>query len=126
MNGKDIVIDTNILLYFLNGDANVRHFFNEYNPIISFITELKLLSAPEISGSEKLFIKDLLNTVTVIKYTEAHAIDIVKLRARKRLKLPDAIIASLAITLKVPFVTADKALRNIEELDLIFYQVQGN
>jgi predicted nucleic acid-binding protein len=126
MNGKDIVLDTNILLYFLNGDFNVRHFFNDYNPIISFITELELLSAPEMSLHEKIFIENLLKDVTVIKYTDEHKEDIIKLRAGRKLKLPDSIIVSLAITLGLPLVTADKALRNIEGLDLVFYKLPEN
>jgi len=123
MNGKDIVLDTNILLYFLNGDLNVRQFFNDYNPIISFITELELLSAPEISDNEKLLIAELIKDLTVIKYSDTHKTDIIKVRAKKRLKLPDAIIASLAITLDLPLVTADKALKNIDALNLIFYKL---
>ena len=122
MNGKNIVLDTNILLYFLNGDLNVRRFFNDYNPIISFITELELLSAPEISQSEKLLVEGLIENLTVINYAEKYKGDIIKIRAKKKLKLPDAIIASLAITLNLPLVTADKALKNISDLDLIFYE----
>lgn len=123
MNGKNVVLDTNILLYFLNGDFNVSHFFSEYDPIISFVTELELLSAPELSHNEKLLIQDLLSDITVVKYSEKHKDDIINLRKKKKIKLPDAIIASLAITLSLPFVTADNALKNIQELDLIFYTI---
>jgi predicted nucleic acid-binding protein len=72
MNGKDIIIDTNILLYYLNGDVNVRQFIDDYNPIISFITELEILSAPELTQNEKLFISDLLKDVTIISYDYKH------------------------------------------------------
>jgi predicted nucleic acid-binding protein len=122
MNGKNVVLDTNILLYFLNGDLNVRRFFNDYNPIISFISELELLSAPEISPSEKLLVEELIDNLTVINYAEKYKGDIISTRAKKKLKLPDAIIVSLAITLNLPLVTADKALRHISELDLILYE----
>ncbi|MDF2431480.1 MAG: hypothetical protein JWP44_1111 [Mucilaginibacter sp.] len=64
MSGKDIVLDTNILLYFLAGDNNVVQFFEKYNPIISFVTELELLSTPEISQNEKSFIQELLKDIT--------------------------------------------------------------
>ena len=126
MNGEDIVLDTNILPYFLNGDPNVRQFLYDYNPIISFISELELLSAPEISENEKLFIRELLSTVTIIEYSERYKEDIVKLRATKKLKLLDAIITSLAITLGIPLVTADKALKNIQETDIVFYKTPDN
>lgn len=123
MNGRDIVLDTNILLYFLSGDPNVSKFFYEYNPIISFVTELEILSSPEISPNEKLFIRNFIKDITVIKYSDDHKEDIIKIRAKKKLKLPDAIIASLAITLGVPLVTADMAMRRIEDVNLIFYSI---
>jgi predicted nucleic acid-binding protein len=126
MSGKNIVLDTNILLYFLGGGINVSPFFDEYNPIISFVTELELLSAPEISPNEKLFIQELLKDLTIIKYSDEHKEDVIKIRSKKKLKLPDAIVVSLAITLGLPLVTADKALKNIEGLDLIFYKIPGN
>ena len=126
MSGKNIILDTNILLYFLAGDLKTRKFFNEYNPIISFITELELLSAPEISQNQKTLIHDLLNVTTIVKYSDEHKGDIIKVRSQKKLKLPDAIIASLAITLGVPLATADKALKNIQGLDVLFYNISDN
>jgi predicted nucleic acid-binding protein len=126
MSGSDIVIDTNILLYFLDGDINVSQFLDDYNPIISFVTELELLSAPEISKNEKLIVQDLLKDLTIVKYSDEFKEDIIKVRSQKKLKLPDAIIVSLAITLGLPLVTADKALKNIEGLDLIFYKMPDN
>jgi predicted nucleic acid-binding protein len=126
MSGKSIILDTNILLYFLDGDKNTFRFLENYDPVISFVTELELLSAPEISPGEKLFIKELLKDLTIIKYSDQHKEDIIKIRAKKKLKLPDAIIVSLAITLGIPLVTADKALKNIEGLDIIFYEMPAN
>ena len=126
MSGDRVVIDANILLYFLDGDLNVSHFLEDYDPIISFVSELELLSAPEISQNEKLLIQDLLKDITIIKYSENHKDDIIKIRSKKKLKLPDAIIVALAITLGLPLVTTDKALKNIAGLDLIFYQIPGN
>jgi len=126
MNGKSVVLDTNSLLYFLNGDPDVSSFLFDYQPIVSFVTELELLSAPELSVSEKLSIQEILKDLTIVSYTKEHKNDIVKLRAQKKLRLPDAIIASLAITLGLPLVTADKALRNIPDIDVIFYKVPDN
>ncbi|MGY3214118.1 PIN domain-containing protein [Mucilaginibacter sp. HD30] len=126
MNGEKVILDTNILLYFLNGDKNVVRFVQDFDPLISFISELELLSAPEMSFEQKSLIQDFLSDVTIVKYDDSHKKDIVKVRAGKRLKLQDAIIASLAITLKLPLITADKALRNVAGLDLIFYDVTAD
>ena len=113
-------------MYFLAGDLRVREFFNEYNPIISFVTELELLSGPEITSSQREFIQELLNDTTIIKYADGHKEDIIKVRSQKKLKLPDAIITSLAITLGLQLVTTDKALRNIHGLNVVFYSALGN
>lgn len=126
MNGKDIVLDTNILLFYLNGDIGVRKFIDDYNPIISFITELEALSAPQLSSNDKLFIRDFLKEMTVVNYDDKHKDDIIKIRSKKKLKLPDSIIAALAVSLNVPMVSADKALKDIEGLDLIFYKLSDN
>src|SRR3569833_1284061 len=126
MNGKIIVLDTNILLYFLEGDLNVHNFFFEYNPIISFVTELELLSAPEMSSTQKVLVNGLLNDLTEVKYSDDHRNDIIKVRSQKKVKLPDAIISALAITLGAPLVTADKALKNINDLDVLFYNKSSN
>jgi predicted nucleic acid-binding protein len=72
MNGNDILLDTNILLYFLNGDINVRKFFFEYNPVISFITELEILSSPDLSDNDKLNIQHLLSEVTILTYSDKY------------------------------------------------------
>ncbi len=50
MNGSRIFVDTNILLYFLNGDTEVIDMISDKKDIyISFITELELLSFPRLT-----------------------------------------------------------------------------
>jgi predicted nucleic acid-binding protein len=48
MNGSRIFVDTNILLYFLNGDPEVIDMISDKEIFISFITELELLSFPKL------------------------------------------------------------------------------
>jgi predicted nucleic acid-binding protein len=40
--------------------------------------------------------------------------------------LPDTIIAATSGYLKLPLLTADKDFQEIENVELIFYQVSGN
>lgn len=126
MNGNDIFLDTNILLYFLRGDKNVQKFFLDYNPIISFVTELEILSSPELSEKDKLNIQQLLSEITIVNYADNHKQAILKIQSVKRLKLPDAIIAATAITLGIPLVTADSSLKNIPSLNVAFYNLPVN
>lgn len=54
MSGNNLFVDTNILLYFLRGDQEVIAMLTDKALHISFITELELLSFPDITNdSEK-------------------------------------------------------------------------
>lgn len=122
MKVKDIILDTNILLYFTGGDSRVRRFFTDYNPIISFVSELEILSVPNISLKDQANIDLLLSGLTIVSYSERFKREVINIRKSKVLKLPDAIVAATAISLGVPLATADKAFKNIPNLDLIFLQ----
>lgn len=60
MNGSRIFVDTNILLYFLNGDSEVMDMISDKDIFISFITELELLSFPGLTDKDEKTIKGLL------------------------------------------------------------------
>lgn len=122
MNGDRILIDTNIVLYFLQGDTGVEKFFYRHTPNISFITELELLSGSELSQQTKQLIKSLLSRISIIEYKSNFKEIIIDIRAEKKLKLPDYIIAATAITQNLPLITADKSFQKIQGLDLILYE----
>ncbi len=60
MNGNKIFVDTNILIYFLQGDKDVIEIISDKEIVLSFITELELLSLPKISDKSKKSIKEYL------------------------------------------------------------------
>lgn len=126
MSGNNILLDTNILLYFLAGDKEVRKFFFDYDPVISFITELEVLSSPQLSDDDKANIHHLLSGINILNYDDKYKQAIIDIRSVKRLKLPDAIIAATAIVSGMPLVSADSALNNIPKLTTVFYNVSGN
>ncbi|MFA5973337.1 MAG: hypothetical protein WC780_13385 [Lentimicrobiaceae bacterium] len=45
MNGNNILLDTNIVLYFLKGEDTLIPLLEDKNLYLSFITQLELLSA---------------------------------------------------------------------------------
>ena len=65
MNGSRIFVDTNILLYFLNGDTEVIDMISDKDVYISFITELELLSFPRLTDKEEKTIKGLLKNCII-------------------------------------------------------------
>ena len=117
-----IFLDSNILLYFLAGDADLIKFFTDFDPSISFIVELETLSAPNLEDEDKIHVKDLLDNLHIANYTDELKSIVIAIRSKKKLKLPDAIIAATAIYYNIPLLTADKGFRNIDGLELINYE----
>ncbi len=49
MNGTNLLIDSNIILYLLGGDKTLADFLSEKQLFISIITEMELLSFKGLS-----------------------------------------------------------------------------
>lgn len=52
MNGNKILLDTNAVLYILNGDETLTSFLNGKALYLSIISEIELLSYKNISQKE--------------------------------------------------------------------------
>ena len=123
MSGNRLCVDTNILLYFLKGDQEVIEMISDKDLVISFITELELVSFPKISPDSEETIKGLLKNCQIIDINPEIKDGTVVFRRKSKLKLPDSIVAATAFCLKLPLLTADKQFRTIEELQIILYEV---
>ena len=123
MNGNKLFLDSNILLYFLYGDNDVIEIIFDKDVVISFITELELLSFPKLSRDEENNIKELLKNCQLINLNEEIKSLTIELKRKYKLKLPDAIIAATAYYLNLPLITADKQFKQVEELEIILYEV---
>ena len=123
MNGDPLLLDTNIVLYYLNGEKSLFPVLEERQLYLSFITQLELLSFHGITGTETEAINGFFNECTIIDITSRIKELTIELRKKYRLKLPDAIVAASAQYLNIPLITADKGIRRINEIDLIFFQV---
>ena len=53
MIGNKIFVDTNIILYLLNGDETIADLLDGKQIYISFITELELLSFKNLNDTEQ-------------------------------------------------------------------------
>lgn len=123
MSGNRLFIDTNILLYFLKGDQEVIEMVSDKDLVISFITELELLSFPKISLDSEETIKGLLKNCLIVDISPEIKDITIEFRRKSKLKLPDSIVAATAFYLKLPLLTADKQFRIIEELEIIMYEM---
>ncbi|SHJ83367.1 hypothetical protein SAMN05444280_13327 [Tangfeifania diversioriginum] len=48
MNGNNVLLDTNVILYFLNGEETLIPILEQKSLFISFITQLELLGSKNI------------------------------------------------------------------------------
>lgn len=123
MSGNRLFVDTNILLYFLKGDQDVIEMISDKDLVISFITELELLSFPRITADSEETIKGLLKSCLIVDVSSEIKDLTIEFRRKSKLKLPDAIVAATAFYNKLPLLTADKQFRTIEELEIIIYEM---
>lgn len=122
MNGNSIFLDTNIVLYLLSGDKTVADFLNDKTIFLSFVTELELLGYKEISPEEQILVENLLADSTIIDINSVIKKIVIELRRNHKIKLPDAIIAATSHYLNIPFMTSDKDLSRLTDLNILLYE----
>ncbi len=122
MNGNKIFLDTNILLYLLQGDETLAEALHKKQFYISFITQLELLSFPRLSRRESKVIGQLIDECVIIDINAKIKKLTIENRRNTKMKLPDCIIAASALYLDLPIITADSDFKKVEELNLIYYE----
>jgi len=122
MSGKEILVDTNIILYLLNGNDTLQEVLQGKNIYLSFITELELIGFKNINDKEEQQITALLNDCSIISLNNHIKEKYVQLRRKYHLKLADSIIAATAVVFDFPLISADKQFQTVKELNLITYQ----
>ena len=106
----------------MGGDVTVAESLNQKSIFISFITELELLSFKLLSNEEERAVQNFLNASTIVEVNGEIKRQVVEIRKKSRLKLPDAIILATSHFLNLPLFTADKQFRVLSEFDIILYK----
>ena len=122
MNGNNILLDSNIVLYLLNGEEILIPLLEEKQLYVSFITQLETLGYKGISESESRKIRSFLNECVIIDINPVIKDITIKLRQEYSLKLPDSIIIATSLYLNAPIITADTDFSKVKELDLILFE----
>ena len=110
-----ILLDTNILLYFLGGKLVNPLPSGQY--FVSVITEIELLSYPSLSSVEETQIIDFLKKITSVGVDNNIKNLTIAIRKQYKLKLPDAIIVATAKSLNATLFTNDVKLTNVMEIN---------
>lgn len=122
MNGNSIFLDTNIVLYLLNGDKTLIPLLQNKQLSVSFITQLELLSYKGITETDKIIINKFLSECVIADINNSIKESTIEIRKNSNLKLPDCIIIATAMYLKMPLITADKQFKKVNHADLIIYE----
>ena len=112
---KKYVLDTNSLIYALNGDLKIP----QYDYVVSIITEIELLSYSKLTDDEEQSIKMLLSIFKNISLSEAIKERTIDIRKCYNLKIPDSIIVATAVEENAVLVTSDKQLLKLDFLEVI-------
>jgi predicted nucleic acid-binding protein len=123
MNGHRLLLDTNILIMLVDGNEKVAELLEGSKVYISFVTELELLSTPSLNKNQTQILESLLADCNIIDITPSIKSTTIAIRRKHKVKLPDAIIASTAINLDIPFITADRGFKSIEGLALVLFEL---
>ena len=123
MNGIEYLIDTNILIYIIQGKPEVEYFASEGKLAVSYITEMETLGKYMIPTAEKQVISGFLSRCYIIEMTTQIKQLAINIKQQTRMKLPDAIIAATAMENKLLLVTADSDFERIADLNLLLMSI---
>lgn len=117
------LIDTNIALYLLGGDKKLANLLDDIVIHLSFVSELELLSYPDLSENDQKEIAKFIDECVVIDINHRIKKKTISIRKVASLKLPDAIIAATAISEQLSFISADKDFERVDNLQLFSYEI---
>jgi predicted nucleic acid-binding protein len=100
------LVDSNIIIYHLNGEQIATSFLKKYKDeiAISQITYVEVLSFNFTKEQENI-VKELLEQFTILDIDSKVSKVAIKNRKTKKIKLPDNLIASTAMVYNLTLVT---------------------
>ena len=109
MNTDRFLVETNNFILLFND--SLAEPLPDGEIVCSVITEMELLSFPDITPSEETLIRKMLSDMTVYDTDQAVKEEATRLRRTAKLKLPDAIIVATATCHHAALVTNDSECR---------------
>jgi len=123
MSGKRYVLDTNAIVALLQGNSQITQLLQDANWVgISVISQIEFLAFSGLSEADRQLFQQFLQRVKCagLVANDSMLIEkIIQIRQQYRLKLPDAIIAAVAIQNSANLVTADSEFTKVSLLTVI-------
>ncbi len=123
MSGNKVLLDTNAVgLYFDDGTFATKYLSPDSIISISIITQLEFLSNPQLTVKNKFMFDEFIELIEILPVSRENK-DLVKqvvsIRKKYKLKLPDAIIAATALACNATLISADNIFQKIHSLKFI-------
>ena len=123
MNGNRYVLDTNAIVALLQGNIQLRELLKDAEWLgVSVISQIEFLVFPGLTQDDRQIFEQFLQRVEVLGLAAIDAVlidKIIEIRQQYRLKLPDAVIAAIAIQNSANLVTADREFAKVTSLTVI-------
>ncbi|MGB2930050.1 MAG: type II toxin-antitoxin system VapC family toxin [Desulfobacterales bacterium] len=118
MNGNSALLDSNIIIYLSKREVPLS-FLDQFDEhYISVITYMEVLGYQFRDPKEEEFIREMIEVFRILFIDQKIADMAIEIRRKRRLKLPDAIIAATAKALNLYLVT-----RNIDDFEKVDIQI---
>ena len=117
------LLDTNAILYLLGGRLAGSLPIGHYQT--SVISEMELLSYPNLTGNAEKEIRSFLKSITVVDLSPDVKAAAIELRRQHGLKLPDAIVAASALVRGAVLVTNDAQLLRVKTVSGMPLELKG-
>ncbi|MCC5627476.1 type II toxin-antitoxin system VapC family toxin [Nostoc sphaeroides CHAB 2801] len=123
MSGNRYVLDTNAIVALLQGNSQLIQLLQDTDWIgVSVISKIEFLAFSGLSQEDRQLFEQFLQRVEVVNLVASDAVlikKIIEIRQQYRLKLPDAIIAAMALQNSASLVTADQEFAKVTILTVI-------
>jgi tRNA(fMet)-specific endonuclease VapC len=123
MSGNRYVLDTNAIVALLQENIQLIELLKDADWIgVSIISQIEFLVFPGLTQDDRQIFKQFLQRVEVLGLVAMDAVlieKIIEIRQQHRLKLPDAVIAAMAIQNSASLVTADREFGKVTSLRVI-------
>lgn len=91
--------------------------------MISVITEIELMGYNGFNKKDLDAVQQFISYCSIKGLDEKIKNEAIRLRRDNALKIPDAIILATSLVFDVPFMTADKDFKAINEGEIIIYEI---
>lgn len=115
----DILVDTNIVIYSLQGITQINELLFGKKLYVSFITEIELYSWPSIGEKDRKLIQRFIESCQIIEYSSQLKMEVIEVRKKYNLKMADASISATSSQYDIPLVSADSIFSKISEINFI-------